>query len=184
MHVLCSLVSYLGFVNTDAIEIASSYLASTLLSAIAFSYLLFSVSNGYTIPQFGYSFLIMTQILLFDAFYGLLTLLSQNEYTTQSKEIEESQGVVYSFFCNNWKNGMFRDKSILKKSIAIGSLFLELTFGVAALTSTDMMSIVFIVHALVGAYTFFNEQSSVSINVFHSYFSFVVITAVLMLTMN
>jgi putative effector of murein hydrolase LrgA (UPF0299 family) len=60
VHVICNLISYLGFLNADALEIASSYLASTLLSAIAFGYLLVSVSNGYGLPHFGYSFLILT----------------------------------------------------------------------------------------------------------------------------
>jgi hypothetical protein len=79
---------------------------------------------------------------------------------------------------------MFRDKSIYKKSVAIGSLFLELTFGVAALSTSDFLSIVFITHALIGMFTFCNEQTSATINFFHSYFSFLVIAITLAFTID
>ena len=50
LHVLASLISYLGFVESTMIESVSSYLAATVLGGFAFTYLLVSVSNGNGIP--------------------------------------------------------------------------------------------------------------------------------------
>lgn len=62
---------------------------------------------------------------------------------------------MYSFFLNNWKVAMVKDQSVTKKALAFTSLFLELTFGVAALSVTNYVSMMFVVHALVGVVAFF-----------------------------
>ena len=71
----------------------------------------------------------------------------------------------------------------MKKMLAVTILFLELVFGMSSLSSNSM-SIVFTIHAMIGVYTFFSENASRLITVFHSYFSFVVILVFLVLNFS
>lgn len=59
IHVLFTLFCYFGVMEIKAVEVFQSYFANMVFAAVAFGYLMTSVSNGQGIAQFGYSFLIM-----------------------------------------------------------------------------------------------------------------------------
>jgi len=111
----------------------------------------------------------------------LLILLSQNEYAQKIKKVNQKGGIIKSFFLDNWKSGMFRDTDLKMKMFAATLLFLEAVLGVSAISSSNTLSLVFGLliskHALVGLYTFSNENSSKFVNFFHSYFTYLVIAA-------
>jgi len=77
---------------------------------------------------------------------------------------------------------MFRDADLKMKMFASALLFLEAVLGFSAIDTSNTLSLIFGLliskHALVGLYTFFNENSSKFVNFFHSFFTYVLIAVI------
>jgi hypothetical protein len=74
-----------------------------------------------------------------DAFYGLLLLLSNNDFCHSEKDIQEREGFIYTFFFNNWKNAMFLDKNLKLKMLSFVALFFQLVFGVTSIGNSSVL---------------------------------------------
>ncbi len=79
LYSLVTLFCYFGIKESRAIEAFQSDAASLFLGAVAFGHLIVSVSNGNGVTQFGYSFLILSQVLCADAFYGFMLQVAAPE---------------------------------------------------------------------------------------------------------
>lgn len=138
IYVTLSLFCYFGVKQIKSVEIIQSYASSMLLAAVSLGYLMASVSNGMSVSSFGYSFLILTQILCVDAFYGFLLLLSESEYTTKEKDLQLDDGLLNSLALDNWKSSLFRVSNVSMKIAAFAFLFLEFVLGAATMASAQV----------------------------------------------
>lgn len=105
-----------------------------ILAGLSMMYLMSQISNGASMKEVGFSYLMLTNVLCIDAFYGLLKLLAQEEFCQRERELEnQSVNILNQYFVNNWKASQIMSVNIKVKMLAFICLFLEVFLSMAAL---------------------------------------------------
>ena len=136
---LMSLFNYFGIKESSIVDASASYFAVCKLSLLALGYTADSLIISGTVDL---SFLVMTLVLCFDAFYGLSVYLSQAQYVSEKKTFNKKSSLSATLCMDNWKSNLFRSQDVSLKIAALVVFTLQLTASISALVSvTSIVSV-------------------------------------------
>jgi hypothetical protein len=176
---LCSIYNYFEFEENTIVNVSASYFAVSKLTLLA---LAASADRLISTGSIDISFVVMSALLCFDAFYGLSVYLNQAQYTSEKKTFNSKSSFSATFFMDNWKTNLFRAQNISLKVAALFVLTLQITVAVSAVISaTSILSMVVLGFTIVGLVSFFQTKSPEFTGSFTSYFASVMISALILL---
>jgi hypothetical protein len=175
-YALMSLSNYFGICEHVVIDTSASFFAVLKLSLLALGY---SADSLVMRGSVDLSFIIMTVLLCFDAFYGLSVYLSAPQFMTEKKTFNKKSSVSATICMDNWKSNLFRSNEVTLKSAALFVFALQLIASVSALAYTSILSVAVLAYTVVGLVTFFQRTSSDFLQAFHSYFASLLVSTLI-----
>ena len=130
LYALFALYSFFGLENSKSVVMGQSYLATLKLAAVALGYLFESFRNGGFNCEI--SFLLMTAVLVFDAFLGYSMIASREDFSKETKNYQVMGQKTLAFATDNWKSNLFRTSNISEKMSAFVILAFEVVFALSA----------------------------------------------------
>lgn len=132
LYAAMSIYNYFGLEENSFVNFSTSYFAVSKLALLALAYGSDSLLSSGRIDL---SYLVMTAVLCFDAFYGLSFYLSQPQFMTEKKTFNSKSSFSATFSMDNWKSNLFRSQNVSLKIGAIIALTLQFTVAMSVVIS-------------------------------------------------